>query len=367
MTNSESRRSNRSHVMVSVIVSVVSICITMLFAEITFRSLLFSETFFMKPLKRPEFYANEWDGNYFKLRHFFNEKYKEPSDKILGWTSPSIVVSKTYSHTDDPKIENRVPVLLYGDSFAHCHAPNGQCVHDILNGDPNFNGSHYLLNYGVSGYGADQIYLLYKNTIDNYQSPIVIIGILNYDLDRTVTPVTWGLKPFFQVEEGRLECHTSHLTSKIDNFFFHNPPKIVSYLWRLLVHAGPLPGSVAAWFKSKEVRRTDIKSISEAILLEMSEDLNRRKIPHVFLIFEWPKRMIKPPDWRVQFLIDFFQSNHIDFIMAREAIVNQEQGGMFNWEKYAVDDGHPNVSYNRLVSEQILRWLAGLGRRPTGM
>ena len=165
MTNSESRRSNRSHVMVSVIVSVVSICITMLFAEITFRSLLFSETFFMKPLKRPEFYANEWDGNYFKLRHFFNEKYKEPSDKILGWTSPSIVVSKTYSHTDDPKIENRVPVLLYGDSFAHCHAPNGQCVHDILNGDPNFNGSHYLLNYGVSGYGADQIYLLYKTQL----------------------------------------------------------------------------------------------------------------------------------------------------------------------------------------------------------
>jgi hypothetical protein len=367
VTNSETIRTNEYRWAVSLGVVVLSIGITLLFAELTFRWLLFSEASFMSPLRRPEFYANEWDGDYFKLRHFISQKYQEPSDKTLGWITPLIVASKTYTHIDDLKTENRIPVLLYGDSFAQCHAPKGQCIHDILNGDTNFNGSHYLLNYGVSGYGVDQVYLLYKNTIDNYQSPIVIIGILNYDLDRNVTPVTWGLKPFCKVEEDRLECHTSHLTSKVDNFFFHNPPTIVSYLWRLFVHAGPLPGSVAAWFKSKEERTTEIKSISEAILLEMSEDLNRRNIPHVFLIFEWPKRMIKPPDWRVQFLTDFLQSNYIDFIMAREAIVNREQGGMFNWEKYAVDDGHPNGSYNRLVTEQVLRWLAGFRRLPTGM
>lgn len=362
MVNSESIRTKRYHWAVSIGVVVLSTGITLFFAELTFRLLLFSDAPFMSPLKRPELYANEWDADFFKLRHFLGRKYHGPSDKALGWRKPSIVASKYYTHIDDSKIGNRTPVLLYGDSFAACHASVGDCIQDILNHDASFSASHYLLNYGVSGYGVDQVYLLYKKTIDSYQSPIVIIGILNYDLDRNVTPVTWGLKPFLRVKEGELECHTSHLTSEIDNFFSNNSPSIRSYLWRLLVHAGPLPADVASWLRSKEEPRHEIKRVSEAILVEMSGDLKRRNIPHVFLVFEWPKRMIKPPDWRVQFLIDFFRRNHVDFIMAREAIVTTEHSRMFNWEKYAVDDGHPNVSYNRLVCEQVLRWLGGLRR-----
>jgi hypothetical protein len=258
-------------------------------------------------------------------------------------------------------------VLLYGDSFAVCHTSKDECFQGMLNREADFKGTHHLVNYGVSGYGIDQVYLLYTKTIDYYRSPLVIVGILNYDLDRSYTPVTWGLKPFFRVEEGRLKCYHSHLTSNIDDFFFHNPPTIVSYLWRLFVHAGPLPKKVAGWFKSREEPRIEIRAISEAILLEMSEDMKRRGIPHVFIIFEWPERMIDPPDWRVHFLIELFRRNDIDFILPREAIIGGDDGSMFCWEKYVVGDGHPNASYNRLVCEQIRSWLVGLRQRPKGM
>ena len=224
----------------------------------------------------------------------------------------------------------------------------------VLNRNTKFKDTHYLVNYGVGGYGVDQVYLLYKKTIANYKSPIVVIGVLNYDLDRNITPVTWELKPFFTVKKGKLKCHNAHLNSNVDEFFNRHPPTIFCYLWELAIHGGLLPECLASWFKSREERRTNIKTIGRAILLEMSKDLKRRKIPHVFVIFEWSKRMIRPPDWRVQFLIELFRRNHIDYIMARDAVVKHEQLGGFDWHKYAVKDGHPNELYNRLVSHQIL-------------
>ena len=360
LATSKLPRTKKFHWAFSLVVVLLSTCFTALFAEVLFRALLFSETPFMRTLKRPEFFANEWDSDYFKLRHFFEQKYQEPSDKLLGWRNFRITASSTYAHIDDANIGNRTPVLLYGDSFAECTTCPDECFQDILNRDTHFSGTHYLLNYGVGGYGVDQTYLLYQKTIANYQSPIVVIGVLNYDLDRNITPVTWGLKPFFTVDKGNLQYHNSHLRSNVDEFFKRHPPTIVSYLWRLAIHEGSLPGCVTASFKSMEERRTDIQLISRAVLLELSEDLKRRNIPHVFVIFEWSKRMIEPPDWRVQFLVDFFRSNHVDFIMAREALVKHEQSGTFDWQKYTVSDGHPNALYNRLVSEQILHWLWGL-------
>jgi len=92
-------------------------------------------------------------------------------------------------------------------------------------------------------------------------------------------------------------------------------------------------------------------------LTSLVNDLEERRAKYLFVIFEWSKRMVQPPDWRVRFIIDFLGRREIDFLLARNAVLGHAGTQVFDWNKYATKDGHPNELYNRLVSTRILGWL----------
>ena len=75
------------------------------------------------------------------------------------------------------------------------------CFEEILNGDPEFSRENYLLNYGVAGYGVDQIYLLFEQSLELYRRPLVVVSLLRTDLDRTILS---DQKPHFEPHEGKL-------------------------------------------------------------------------------------------------------------------------------------------------------------------
>ena len=112
-------------------------------------------------------YANgDSDDDYWKLISAFQG---EPAlvdasnpDPITGWTDGSITPG-TYEHIDEVSIGERRPVLLYGDSFAQCGTPPDECFTALLERSE-FAEKYAMLNYGVGGYGLDQIYLLLKNS-----------------------------------------------------------------------------------------------------------------------------------------------------------------------------------------------------------
>ena len=85
-------------------------------------------------------------------------------------------------------INNRRSVLLYGDSFTGCYS-KGDCFEHILNGDEIFSKNNMLLNYGVGGYGVDQIYSRFKNSVDKYNNPFVVMSLMTLDLDRSILTV----------------------------------------------------------------------------------------------------------------------------------------------------------------------------------
>ncbi len=124
-TTSDPPRTKKFHWIFALVAVVLSTFLAVLLAEVLFRALLFSDAPFMRTLKRPELFANEWHSNYFKLRHFLGRKYREPSDKLLGWTNARIKASRAYANIDDVNIGNRTPVLLYGDSFVECTTCRG--------------------------------------------------------------------------------------------------------------------------------------------------------------------------------------------------------------------------------------------------
>lgn len=360
----ENQNTTKFNISTSLLIVAASVIIALFVSEMLFRYLLFSQLSFVSHLKRPEFFATPWELDFFKLRHLFEEKYKESPDKTLGWLNGSIKPLDSYRHIDDGNLKNRTPVLLYGDSFAQCHTSAQECFQGILNGNPQFNKTHYLLNYGVSGYGIDQIYLLYQQTISRYHKPIVIIGLMNYDLDRSIMPVTWGIKPFFILNDGLLLYQNNHLFEGVNEFFLNNPPMIKSYLWRLIINEGPLPSKLQEWLRTLPEDKARIKSINEAIINELSKDLKARSIPHLFILFEWPKRMVSAPDWRVDFLVETFNKKRANFISSRDILSNLESCGQpFDWEKYAVSDGHPNYLFNRLIAQQISEWIYSLDKR----
>ncbi len=104
----------------SLLISVVFLLMTLLAAELVFRTLLFSELSFMRALKEPAKYANEYCADYFKLQHAFTEKCFAASDKSMGWIDAekmSATATGDYRHVDDSLIGERTPVLFYGDSF----------------------------------------------------------------------------------------------------------------------------------------------------------------------------------------------------------------------------------------------------------
>lgn len=88
-------------------------------------------------------------------------------------------------HQDAGNIGRRRPVLLFGDSFA-AGVGDAESFQNILNHDEAFSRDYYLLNYGVSGYGVDQIYLMLQHTLPLYQRTIVIFSLMTFDLDRSI-------------------------------------------------------------------------------------------------------------------------------------------------------------------------------------
>src|SRR5205085_7133999 len=71
------------------------------------------------------------------------------------------------------------PVLLFGDSYAQCATPPEQCFQSLLE-QSELTHEFALLNYGVGGFGLDQMYLLLRHVLPRFreQKPFVVVAIM---------------------------------------------------------------------------------------------------------------------------------------------------------------------------------------------
>lgn len=134
-----------------------------------------------------------------------------------------------------PTIKRKI--LICGDSYIMCQNDSIQCFDEVLNADTTFNKNNILLNYGVGGYGVDQIYLLFANTIDKFEKPFVIFSIMPTDMDRSLLSVRTGQKLYFTEEGDSLKLNGIPIDSVPDHFFEENQPQITSYLLNRFTHS----------------------------------------------------------------------------------------------------------------------------------
>lgn len=176
---------------------------TLVLAELGFR---IGIALHVSALRKPGLYANWYsDDDYWKLQQEWQGRWKhqipEEVQPLLGWSQAAVTsqnplglrdTSLARLHSPGPKI------LFYGDSYVRGEA------------DPAFELPEFLqhrlsqtavVDLSSKGYGLDQIYLIFRETLPLVPHPRVLVGLLvSDDLDRTVLRVRTSQKPYFVVD-----------------------------------------------------------------------------------------------------------------------------------------------------------------------
>ncbi len=327
-----------------------SLIVSLVLAETAYRLVLASDTATGRRLRKPTLYADPFsDDLFWLLRHHWygdRQKFRPPSDPhpLLGWRVEH--VGADYSHREERRSAGRRPVLLYGDSFAQGMA-GVERFQQILNRDPDFTRDHYLLNYAVGGYGLDQIYLLFKHSVDRFDDPFVVFSFMTFDLDRSALSVRIGQKPYFEVEGGELELRGVPIESDPEAFFDAHPPRPGSYLWqrlgRLLWRAG---------MDGTERSRAKKKAVNGAILEAAIRELEARDLDYTILVFHARKAFRLAPDWRSAWLKSVLDERGVDYLWSYD-IWQRQAGDRPIDDLFDPGNVHPTSLANRIIAQAI--------------
>jgi hypothetical protein len=314
--------------------------------------MIFGDSNLFKQLRDPGKYANIYTDDYWKLYFAFGGGHPPPKipHPILGWKG--FFDQDSYTHRDEGFVNGRKKVLLYGDSFAMC-IDSVQCFEDILNADTIFSKNNYLLNYGVGGYGVDQIYLLCSLSLKLHENPFVVISILPNDMDRSILTVRTGQKPYFELENNQLALKGVPLNPNPADFYEQNPPSIKSYIYARAFNSdlNPFfdPNKMPLDLKEKSLR------LNEKIILQLNDMLKTAGVDYVFMIFD---NLYNPDgDWRYRHLMSFMHIHKIPYFGTNDLIADDAVNRDFVFDDYIINgDGHPTSYHNKLVADEINRF-----------
>ena len=342
----------------NIILILFSTSLTIFLLELLLRFMLFSNVPAFKSLRVARNYAvyiknpheDFLNEDFWKLNYLFNRRFNLTNPHpLLGWTGQFDF--NTYEHRDESRLNGRRPVLLYGNSFAQC-VDTVECFEDIFNADPVFTSGHYLLNYGVGGYGVDQICLLFEHTVERFTDPFIIFSLLTTDMDRCMLSVRDAQKPYFIIGEEGLELKGTPITLSSEEYFKQNRPEITSYIFNRLRNSKIYPFHPSE--KTREEYIDRLLELNTLILERVLTELEQMDLDYVILIFQ-PEHH-PPTDWRLVFLRDFMESRNIPYICDVDIRDADTTFTDYESSRYAIpNNGHPTSYLNRLVSEELMK------------
>ena len=138
---------------------------------------------------------------------------------LLGWSlRPGIkVASQGYFYTinrdgarslhDYSRDRKKYSVLIVGDSFAFGEELGDDFAWPTLL--ERKDSRLAVLNFGVPGYGTDQMLLMLKEVIPRYRPDLVIFAFIWDDFDRSLLEFREFKKPYFKLSGGNLELQNT--------------------------------------------------------------------------------------------------------------------------------------------------------------
>jgi len=345
---------------------VVVLVLSTLALELALRFLLFGDGWAARAgarLRQCHLYArpgNEDDS--WKLRALFSADHgarpHEFPDPELGWIKATIEPG-TYRHAEEELLDGKRPLLVYGDSFAQCTTDRHDAFEALLERSE-LAERYALLNFGVGGYGVDQMYLLLRATIERYveRDPLVVVCILvDEDLDRTILSLRNFPKPRFTLAGDELVLHRPEQTSAAE-FVAAHPLQIHSYLWRFLtVGSGLLPDRVAWLFLGEEDARAEKRALNARLLRAMRDLLVERGLDHFFVLFHGKSALyeVGPYSWSEPFLYDALRELELPFVSSKRFLLEDAAATGRELDDYFQPVGsHYDVLGNAVVFRAFL-------------
>jgi hypothetical protein len=341
-----------------VVLSTIAICGL---CEGLLRVVLFSDSFAIDALRKPWRYASG-DDDYWKLSFIWEAGKKGQGvgriDPELGWAPAKEPGNPLGIITETPyKMEDiRQPVLFFGDSFVAGATPIPYRIPQLLDG---LSVDRSVLNYGVGGYGVDQIYLRFRKTAKDFDKPTILIGILTGDLDRGVLSFRTGQKPYFDIIDDALVVRNLPILPSTRDYVKAYPPKIRSYLARfILFRLEPLISKEWSrrWVDDDGTRR-QIEHINKRLLRSFSEDAAANGM-EIYTVLFYGEEDFSEQTWRERFLKATLDEVGLPYFDTKACILDyMKEANVQLIELFYQENGHPNEKGNQIISDSLFDWL----------
>jgi hypothetical protein len=212
------------------------------------------------------------------------------------------------------------------------------------------------INYGVSGYGVDQIYLRFLDAYHQFEDPIVLIGITDVDLDRSILSFRNAQKPVLAMENGKLVVRNTPIIDP-DEYLRNHPVEIRSYLLRFILIRLRKFGFEASIDKllGYDKRHELILRLNRRILEGFKEEAVASGIRLYFVLFY---AAMRKEDWRETFLKSTLKELAVPYFDTKTYLLHllEAEGGSVA-DYYSVSHGHPNSTANIAIARGLAAWL----------
>ncbi len=307
----------------------------------------------VKAFRDPGLYTDALsDDDYWKLQYLWSDGQGNPRlvpDQLLGWvprSSPENPLG-VIAHQPYTVDVQRAAILFYGDSFVDSPVPSPDTIPELLSPlVPNLP----VYNYGVQGYGVDQIFLRFQQSHSRFQRPFILFGIMTSDLDRCVLQFRGAPKPFFVVCDDHLELAGTPVNASRDEWIADHGVRIRSYLCSFAVmrYRLHLPGNL----REASGRLNEKKQVNARLLREVVGYCREHNVPLKFVLFYDPEELTEY-GWREKFLREQLQDLRADFIDTKPVLLEHARQDAVDVASYYRSDHHLNERGNQIVARAI--------------
>jgi hypothetical protein len=306
------------------------------------------------PFRSPGLYA-DWfsDDDYWKLQqHWVGLRPYAAAGSVhprLGWSQEKVTPENPlglHPRSLERLASTKPKILFYGDSFVDGSSDDEFHLPEYLN---NRLDSVDVVDLSVGGYGIDQIYLLFSETVGRVARPTVLVGILvSDDLDRAVLSVRTSQKPYFVLDSvGELKLEGIPVQKDQASYFRTHPSSVRSYLLSFLRLRLLGPDS--------RIERK--KAIASRLLDRFSAEARRAGADLIFVLFyaEWD---LRERTWKESYLKAELGARKLPFIDTKAVILTYvERSGGVTAALYEPRGGHHNNLGNEVIGQGILEYL----------
>lgn len=348
-----------------------SLFFVLLVLEILLRICLFNPSCDVPLVKLASHYSNDDDTDYWYYRHIFTRnieiKNKQTEfysnwevslqpDPLLGYSRKKDVNIPCHetSNLGTRGAKNYTfqgkKIIFYGDSFTESNA----CSNNTITSKIENKTKIETLNYGVGGYGLDQIFLLFKNSYKQFNTSqgIFLIGLIHEDIDRVTLRGRTTSKPYFTISNNRLQLHTEHIdANNLASYFETYKPKSKVYIVNLLLAKIGVRDLWNSYLKKKNI---EIKKSITALILKDVKTIQKNNNLKVYFVVFYPKFLyLGYKDWKIEFLESQFKEYDLEYIDLRECLLKYQQIRDIPFKDLYVA-GHPTSESNNVLAECII-------------